>query len=807
MDDETHDDLEENNAVQQVLGRPRSYSVASGAVEVSSPHKSHQSNPSQTSHKSYHCQYSNSNHGTGSGPHPQLYLFNHPGAHSAPKVSHSSSSNPLPPFIKRLPGHITQRDLEYLADKDALTIPDKEFRDELLRTYVKIVYCFIPALELDNFLDPIINGGNDSKPVSLLLFQAVMFASVVFVDSSLLTARGYPSRKVARKAFFNRVRLLYELDCEPDRMALIQSLLLMTFWYDSPDDEKDTWYWMGITLSLAQVMGLHRDPVAMNISQSEKRLRRRIWWSCFIRDRLLALGIRRPARIRTEDFNVPMLELADYDLGQPVQERIVFVRESGFTSIEDDGRRQMCQMCIDLAKLCVVVGNILQTQYSIVGTNSEGLKNMAVLPKQSKAQMADLVKCDSELEDWRRNQPAMSKYTPRSPSARSGQRKDDYAEDIIWLHQSLLYMVYLTAIGALHRPRALMSPPPWMNASEANSARKGSLAKVKEAAITITRIAFDLQSENHLRYLWTSSIPAFLSATLIHLLDIHDPEEQVRNMSLGRFYQCYHALCELQDMYTSAEYALRFLEKFLIKSGTHIPMLQSFKPSSVATAVTRAPSASNSSHRWIPSPAEPRQAKRSYSQSSMPPPADNSLTGAAVPYNGDFRNSRQSHSPSISQPNRSHISPSLPPPPPPLPLAAGRDQQTPQFSGNGQMTVGYNPNQPSFMQLFSAEAGDHESLLHDHTNGSPMFGDHSAGNNAFNLSLGPLSNLTGTTATGNHTLIETPPSHVDVWGEFDGLLFTLADFDGTESCSMIQQNQDMAMSSAGMPTETTTVGT
>lgn len=45
----------------------------------------------------------------------------------------------LPPYIKPLPSHIGPRDLFYLADKDALTIPDDELRGELLRVYVYIV--------------------------------------------------------------------------------------------------------------------------------------------------------------------------------------------------------------------------------------------------------------------------------------------------------------------------------------------------------------------------------------------------------------------------------------------------------------------------------------------------------------------------------------------------------------------------------------------------------------------------------------------------------------------------------------------
>jgi hypothetical protein len=54
--------------------------------------------------------------------------------------------------------------------------------------------------------------------------------------------------------------LLYDFDYESDRLILIQALLLMIYWYETPDDQKDTWHWMGMAISLAYTIGLHRNP-------------------------------------------------------------------------------------------------------------------------------------------------------------------------------------------------------------------------------------------------------------------------------------------------------------------------------------------------------------------------------------------------------------------------------------------------------------------------------------------------------------------------------------------------------------------
>ncbi|KAJ4248462.1 hypothetical protein NW762_012799 [Fusarium torreyae] len=471
----------------------------------------------------------------------------------------------LPVFIRPLPPRITPCDLEYLANKDALNIPDDALRNELLRAYAEIVHPFMPAVDLHAFLDSVLEPRPQS--VSLLLFQAVMFASIAFVDVGLLQSKGYSSRKVARKVFFNRVRLLYGLDCETDRLVLVQSLLLMTYWYDNPADEKDTWYWMGIALTLAQVGGLHRDQQELPLSSQEKRLRRRIWWSCVLRDRLLALGVRRPSRIRDNDFDVPFLSVDDFDLSPASDAALRVLGKSRMTLYNPEARAAVAALCVDLSKLANCIGRILHSQYTIGGSQAvrpEYPSHLSVFPKRSEQQSGDLVKCDDELAEWVRNQDSRSRYTPVSD------RRPQTADRIIQLHQSLLHMIYLTAVGVLHRPAAFCSGA----YAESDSTRRESKRKVTQAAIAMNKLAFDLEANNQLLYLSTSSVPAFLSAALIHLLEIRSSDEEVRNMSIGRFYQCIHILHQLRDTYASADHAFQFLEKVLRATDINVPMLQ-----------------------------------------------------------------------------------------------------------------------------------------------------------------------------------------------------------------------------------------
>lgn len=113
----------------------------------------------------------------------------------------------LPAYLKPLPSRLMREDVQYLHVKGALTIPEKEFRNELIRSYIEWVYPFMPLIDLFEFLTIMNDPTGESGRISLILFQAIMFTGTAFVDMAHLKAAGYKSRKEARKAFYMRARV------------------------------------------------------------------------------------------------------------------------------------------------------------------------------------------------------------------------------------------------------------------------------------------------------------------------------------------------------------------------------------------------------------------------------------------------------------------------------------------------------------------------------------------------------------------------------------------------------------------------
>jgi hypothetical protein len=478
-----------------------------------------------------------------------------------PNFGNARASGFLPDYIRGLPARLLKEDIDYLAVKGALTIPDATLRNELLKSYIHYVHTYMPLLDLEEFLQTIVQNDGIHR-ISLLLFQAVMFAGVAFIDMKHLQAAGYQTRKAARKVFFQRARLLYDFDYEVDRISLVQSLLLMTYWYETPDDQKDTWHWMGVSLSLAHTIGLHRDPGNSRMDVHRQRMWKRIWWSTYTRDRLIALGMRRPMRVKDDDCDVPMLSLEDFEF-HPFSPEIVAMVGNSEILQNVSHQRELALMFIEKAKLCLCVSHVLSAQYSVLSHKFGGTMEttMMLVPKKSTAETFEVRSCDQELEDWLANLPIETQY------AASNGSKLSEADEVLHSHRALLKMVYLTTSSALHRPQVLPAIPyPSTDAELQDISRN----KVRFAAVEITAIAQDLHCLDLTRYYPTTGVTVLLPAVIIHLLDIKSTDPSIRMTSLQRFYQCMRILQRLREIYASADFATSFLEAAIRKAGIQL---------------------------------------------------------------------------------------------------------------------------------------------------------------------------------------------------------------------------------------------
>lgn len=350
----------------------------------------------------------------------------------------------------------------------------------------------------------------------------------------------------------------------------------MTHWYEMPDDQKDTWHWMGVSLSLAHTIGLHRDPANSRMNSRRQKLWKRIWWSTYTRDRLIALGMRRPTRIKDEDCDVPMLTADDFDF-KPFSPEVLQAMGDCEMTHNVEHQKDLADMFVQKAKLCLCISHVLVAQYSVLGHKFGGSTEttMMLVPKKSMVGTCEVRKCDEELASWLGNLPETAHYHPSHSASLSR------GEEVLHLHRSLLKLIYLTTSSALHRPQVLPATPfPTVEAELQSLSR----SKVRHAAIEITNIAQDLHVLDLTRFLPTSGVTVLLPAVIIHLLDIKSNDVGVRSASLHRFYQCMQILQRLREIYASADFATSFLEAAIRKAGIQIPPPNDIKHSKPAPA-------------------------------------------------------------------------------------------------------------------------------------------------------------------------------------------------------------------------------
>jgi hypothetical protein len=517
-------------------------------------------------------------------------------------------------------------DLEYLQKKGAFLIPETALRNELLRCFVQYVYPFCPVIDLQDFLGTL-HKNQPTDTVSLLLFQAVMFAATACIDMRYLLAQGYMTRKEARKAFFEKAKLLYDFDYEINRVTVVQAVLLMTYWYESPDDPKDVWYWLGIATSVARTIGINCDASSATLlSPQQRRLWKRIWWSLYTRDRLVAIGMRRPLRIAEEDFEAPMLELSDFDTEAlpPELSRMI----GGCPSVKDSAKRKtLAQMCIGLAQLCRCITQVIAVQYAMVGHNIGLTQQTTVrlVPKKVAAEPVDVLHCDHQLDQWREQLSDELHYYPPS----SSQRPASNDGEVIHLHRALLTGIYLTAVSALHRPQILPSAP---DVVIAPALRELSKKKVRVAADEITEMYKELYALDMIRYLPNTGVTCLLPAIIIHLLDVKSTDDNVRQASIRKFQFCMQALQRLREMYASADFAFSFLDVAVRKQnaqisgvGTPAPIVEKLTPLPAASLASEDKKLAQGSLLLTPPPEAMQTASLLLMNSTLAPDERNLL--------------------------------------------------------------------------------------------------------------------------------------------------------------------------------------
>ena len=232
--------------------------------------------------------------------------------------------------------------------------------------------------------------GEEATENNLAWFGLVNLIFAFGSDHAQVTVR----TSVDRTRFFKRAKtLVFSGLLQAGSIELVQALLLMGQYLHGSLELNNCWTVVGLAIRMAQGLGLHLEASNFSSDIIEQEIRKRVWWSCFIIDRVLSMKVGRPPTIHdSPGIKVDMpLAVDDEYLGITEGERPV--QPPGIPS-KLDYINQVIPQCRLLERIC-------ETLYS-EGQVDDTKQRLTNLPKL----LTLSIQLDADLVAWQQTLPA-----------------------------------------------------------------------------------------------------------------------------------------------------------------------------------------------------------------------------------------------------------------------------------------------------------------------------------------------------------------------------------------------------------------
>jgi hypothetical protein len=243
---------------------------------------------------------------------------------------------------------------------------------------------------------------------------------------------------------------LLKMDLFDDgNLSLVQTLLLLTQYFQSTNWPSKCWTSIGLACRLAQGLGLHVEkvrPSQHELSPDEHEMRRRVWHGCVTLDIVVSMTLGRPAML---------LGSKARSLPRPLESG----EESFLTMIDDKTQPSSIDFFVETVKLYRIVGRILLNIYR---TNDEQDEKPGAAEEERNDDMTK--ELDDELTRFADSLPDTLKWQ---------QPKGDRAiADLLERQSHVLHVRFLHA-------RILLFRPVFLSSCRSHSSKPGSNGTAK----------------------------------------------------------------------------------------------------------------------------------------------------------------------------------------------------------------------------------------------------------------------------------------------------------------------------------------
>ncbi|PTB36883.1 hypothetical protein M441DRAFT_150372 [Trichoderma asperellum CBS 433.97] len=196
------------------------------------------------------------------------------------------------------------------GSSDLFELPQRSLADRLVASYFKHRHPLNPYLHEGTFRQRYARlwlskdvGGEEAAPNNLAWLGLV---NMVFAFGSEHAQTRHPyhgspgssaSAKPDRARFFKRAKMLAFSSILQAKIELVQALLLMSHYLHGSLELNHCWTVIGLAIRTAQELGLYLDSTDFTNDIVEQEIRKRVWWGCFVIDRLVSIKVGRPPTI------------------------------------------------------------------------------------------------------------------------------------------------------------------------------------------------------------------------------------------------------------------------------------------------------------------------------------------------------------------------------------------------------------------------------------------------------------------------------------------------------------------------------
>ena len=206
------------------------------------------------------------------------------------------------------PAHLLPEDMNCLQNKQALEYPESTLYEELMKTFLDVVFPMYPIVNRDEFIDQY-----KQRQLPWILLQSVCFAAATHCPITVLNRAGFTGRRQARFLFYRKAKALFDTGYESNKIIILQSIMLLSMWGGSPNNYWNFYSWISTAVTIAETIGMHRSIAGANMEAPDRSLLKRIWWVLVIRDAFCSSLVGRPLRINMEQGDAEMLTLDDFE--------------------------------------------------------------------------------------------------------------------------------------------------------------------------------------------------------------------------------------------------------------------------------------------------------------------------------------------------------------------------------------------------------------------------------------------------------------------------------------------------------------